>query len=117
MAGSFEVHCDPYHFTVEHQHPEWTRSATPFTSTMRSGPSLTPGVRVATASSMASASSRVRASSRAAASAGAQRRRDVVIPEDGVSALDPFDLAAGLRQVTALFAGRVTTAGGIELSS
>jgi hypothetical protein len=30
----------------------------------------------------------------------------VVIPEDGVSALDPFDLAAALRQVTALH-GRV----------
>jgi hypothetical protein len=24
MARSFEVHCAPYHFTVERQHPEWT---------------------------------------------------------------------------------------------
>jgi hypothetical protein len=24
MAGSFEVHCHPYHFTVERQHPQWT---------------------------------------------------------------------------------------------
>jgi hypothetical protein len=40
-----------------------------------------------------------------------------VIPEDAVSALDPFDLAASLRQTTSLLAGRVTTAGGIELSS
>ncbi|HEY6761879.1 MAG TPA: isochorismatase family cysteine hydrolase [Baekduia sp.] len=51
------------------------------------------------------------------AASAALRWYDVVIPEDGVSALDPFDLAATLRQVTALFAGRVTTAGGIELSS
>ena len=24
MASSFDVHCHPYHFTVERQHPQWT---------------------------------------------------------------------------------------------
>jgi nicotinamidase-related amidase len=51
------------------------------------------------------------------ASSAALRWYGVVIPEDAVSALDPFDLAASLRQTTSLLAGRVTTAGGIELSS
>jgi nicotinamidase-related amidase len=51
------------------------------------------------------------------ASSAALRWYDVVIPRDAVSALDPFDLAASLRQTTSLLAGRVTTAGGIALSS
>jgi nicotinamidase-related amidase len=51
------------------------------------------------------------------ASSAALRWYGVVIPRDAVSALDPFDLAASLRQTTSLLAGRVTTAGGIELSS
>jgi nicotinamidase-related amidase len=51
------------------------------------------------------------------AASAALRWYDVVIPRDAVSALEPFDLAASLRQTTGLFAGRVTTAGGIELSS
>jgi nicotinamidase-related amidase len=51
------------------------------------------------------------------AASAALRWYDVVIPRDAVSALDPFDLAASLRQTAGLFAGRVTTAGGIELSS
>jgi nicotinamidase-related amidase len=51
------------------------------------------------------------------ASSAALRWYDVVIPRDAISALDPFDLAASLRQTTSLLAGRVTTAGGIELSS
>jgi nicotinamidase-related amidase len=51
------------------------------------------------------------------ASSAALRWYDVVVPEDATSALDPFDLAATLRQTTSLLAGRVTTAGGIELSS
>jgi nicotinamidase-related amidase len=51
------------------------------------------------------------------ASSAALRWYDVVIPRDAVSALDPFDLAASLRQTTSLLAGRVTTAGGIELSA
>src|SRR4051812_35403399 len=50
------------------------------------------------------------------ASSAALRWYDVVIPEDATSAFDPFDLQATLRQTTSLFAGRVTTAGGIELS-
>jgi nicotinamidase-related amidase len=49
------------------------------------------------------------------ASSAALRWYDVVIPEDAVSALDPFDLAASLRQTTSLLAGRVTTTGGIAL--
>jgi nicotinamidase-related amidase len=49
------------------------------------------------------------------ASSAALRWYEVVIPRDAVSALDPFDLAASLRQTTSLLAGRVTTAGGIEL--
>jgi nicotinamidase-related amidase len=49
------------------------------------------------------------------ASSAALRWYDVVIPEDAVSALDPFDLAASLRQTTSLLAGRVTTAAGIDL--
>ena len=51
------------------------------------------------------------------ASSAALRWYDVVIPEDATSAFDPFDLQAALRQTTSLLAGRVTTAGGIELSS
>ena len=51
------------------------------------------------------------------AASAALRWYDVVIPRDAVSALDPFDLAGSLRQTTSLLAGRVTTAGGIELSS
>ena len=41
---------------------------------------------------------------------------DVVIPRDATSALDPFDLAASLRQTTSLLAGRVTDAAGITLT-
>jgi nicotinamidase-related amidase len=49
------------------------------------------------------------------AASAALRWYEVVIPRDAVSALDPFDLAASLRQTTSLLAGRVTTAAGIEL--
>jgi nicotinamidase-related amidase len=49
------------------------------------------------------------------AASAALRWYDVVIPRDAVSALDPFDLAASLRQTTSLLAGRVTTAAAIEL--
>ena len=42
------------------------------------------------------------------ASSAALRWYDVVIPRDATSALDPFDLAASLRQTTSLLAGRVT---------
>jgi hypothetical protein len=34
-------------------------------------------------------------------------------PGDAVSALDPFDRAASLRQTAFLFAGRLTTAGAV----
>jgi nicotinamidase-related amidase len=50
------------------------------------------------------------------AASAALRWYEVVIPRDAVSALDPFDLASSLRQTTSLLAGRVTTAGGIELA-
>jgi nicotinamidase-related amidase len=49
------------------------------------------------------------------AASAALRWYDVVIPQDATSALDPFDLAASLRQTTSLLAGRVTTAAGIDL--
>lgn len=50
------------------------------------------------------------------ASSAALRWYDVVIPRDATSALDPFDLAASLRQTTSLLAGRVTDAAGITLT-
>jgi len=40
---------------------------------------------------------------------------NVVIPRDAVSALDPFDLESSLRQTAFLFAGRVTTAAGVQI--
>jgi nicotinamidase-related amidase len=51
------------------------------------------------------------------AASAALRWYDVVIPRDAVSALEPFDMAASLRQATGLFAGRVTTAGGVVLQA
>jgi nicotinamidase-related amidase len=51
------------------------------------------------------------------AASAALRWYDVVIPRDAVSALDPFDLEASLRQTAFLFAGTVTTADGIALRS
>jgi nicotinamidase-related amidase len=51
------------------------------------------------------------------ASSAALRWYGVVIPADAVSALDPFDLAASLRQTTSLLAGRVTTAAGVTLQA
>jgi nicotinamidase-related amidase len=49
------------------------------------------------------------------AASAALRWYDVVIPRDGVSALDPFDLESSLRQTAFLFAGRVTTAAGVSV--
>ena len=43
------------------------------------------------------------------AASAALRWYEVVIPRDAVSALEPFDLEASLRQTAFLFAGRVTT--------
>jgi nicotinamidase-related amidase len=48
------------------------------------------------------------------AASAALRWYGVVIPRDAVSATEPFDLAASLRQTAGLFAGRVTTARGVE---
>src|SRR5260370_4043113 len=44
------------------------------------------------------------------AASAALRRYHVVIPRDAISALDPFDLEATLRQTAFAFAGRITTA-------
>lgn len=41
----------------------------------------------------------------------------VVIPRNAISALEPFDLEASLRQTAFLFAGQVTTAEGIRFGS
>ena len=49
------------------------------------------------------------------AASAALRWFDVVVVRDAVSALDPFDLESSLRQTTFLFAGRVTTAAGIQV--
>ncbi len=49
------------------------------------------------------------------AGSAALRWYQVVLPEDGTSALTPFDMQAALRQVTFLYRGKVTTAAGIEL--
>ncbi len=50
------------------------------------------------------------------AASAALRWHEVVIPRDCVSALDPFDLEASLRQTVFLFAGTiVSTAAGIRL--
>jgi nicotinamidase-related amidase len=38
----------------------------------------------------------------------------VVVPRDAISALEPFDLEASLRQTAFLFAGRLTTADGVR---
>ena len=46
------------------------------------------------------------------AASAALRWYPVVIPRDAISALEPFDLEASLRQTAFVFAGRVTTAGG-----
>ena len=49
------------------------------------------------------------------AASAALRWYDVVIPRDATSALEPFDLEASLRQTAFLFAGKVTTTGGLRL--
>jgi nicotinamidase-related amidase len=50
-----------------------------------------------------------------AAGSAALRWYAVVIPRDAVSALEPFDLEASLRQTAFVFAGQVTTADGVCL--
>lgn len=49
------------------------------------------------------------------AASAALRWYDIVIPRDAISALEPFDLEASLRQTAFVFAGRVTTAEGVRL--
>ena len=39
----------------------------------------------------------------------------VVIPRDAISALEPFDLEASLRQTAFVLAGQVTTAAGVRV--
>jgi nicotinamidase-related amidase len=48
------------------------------------------------------------------AASAALRWYAIVIPRDAISALEPFDLEASLRQTTFVFSGQVTTAGGLR---
>ena len=48
------------------------------------------------------------------AASAALRWYHIVIPRDAISALEPFDLEASLRQTAFVLAGRVTTAGGVR---
>ena len=48
------------------------------------------------------------------AASAAQRRYGVVLPRDAVSALEPFDFEALMRQTVFVFAGRLTTAAGVR---
>jgi nicotinamidase-related amidase len=48
------------------------------------------------------------------AASAALRRYNVVIPQDAVSALEPFDLEASLRQTAFVCAGQLTTANGVR---
>ncbi|GEM90108.1 cysteine hydrolase family protein [Oceanithermus desulfurans] len=50
------------------------------------------------------------------AGSAALRWFEVVLPEDGTSALAPFDLAAALRQVSFLYQGKVTTVEGVKFA-
>ena len=48
------------------------------------------------------------------AASAALRRYAVVIPRDAISALEPFDFEASLRQTAFVLAGQVTTADGLR---
>ena len=50
------------------------------------------------------------------ASSAALRSYSVVIPRDAISALEPFDLEASLRQTAFVFAGLLTTVGGVRMA-
>lgn len=50
------------------------------------------------------------------AASAALRWYEVIIPKDAVSALDPFDLEASLRQTAFLFKGQITHASGIQIT-
>ena len=47
----------------------------------------------------------------------AQRWYSVIVPRDAISALEPFDLQASLRQIEFVCAGRITTAHGVRMQS
>ena len=49
------------------------------------------------------------------AASAALRWYAIVIPRDAISALEPFDLEASLRQTAFVFAGRVTTADSVSV--
>ena len=49
------------------------------------------------------------------ASSATLRRYEVVLPRDAVSALEPFDLEASLRQTAFVCAGQLTTADGVRV--
>jgi nicotinamidase-related amidase len=49
------------------------------------------------------------------AASAALRWYAVVIPRDAISALEPFDLESSLRQTAFVFAGRMTTVGGVQV--
>lgn len=51
------------------------------------------------------------------AASAALRWYEVVLPSDATSALEPFDLAASLRQTAFLFAGRVTSSEGVRFQA
>ncbi|MCL4454046.1 MAG: cysteine hydrolase [Deinococcus sp.] len=48
------------------------------------------------------------------AGSAALRWYNVVLPEDGTSALTPFDLEAALRQISFLYQGKITTVAGVK---
>lgn len=48
------------------------------------------------------------------AGSAALRWYNVVLPEDGTSALTPFDLKSALRQVSFLYQGKITTVDGVK---
>ena len=48
------------------------------------------------------------------AGSAALRWYNVVLPEDGTSALTPFDLESALRQVSFLYQGKITTVDGVR---
>jgi nicotinamidase-related amidase len=49
------------------------------------------------------------------AASAALRWYDLVIPRDAISALEPFDLEASLRQAAFVFGGRLTAADGVRV--
>ena len=48
------------------------------------------------------------------AASAAQRWYSVVVPRDAISALEPFDLEASLRQIALVCGGQITTATGVR---